>query len=330
MSTTSEKQAPSTPAAKAPSKVGRKKNPTLAILDEELDRAAQAERSSEEAGPSASKRPAKVQGPIKKAKRRKEIPIVDQEEREKSSDNDTSDSEEGSDSEATSSDSSVQSDQPRKQLKKSGFITFKNVGLISPDSKSRLRQTQKLLESVANLIPRIDREGKDALRTFAGEVAEFRDFVKELISSTKSEVPDRNPLKSRVVKNLKTLRDCLIELWEDLDPNSEMPMFGSHILDWSDQPALREILGTKTARRLRTSLKGQKKLYKPIFKKSPADIARNWLSQQERRRTNFSSQSASYSRDSRPKHQDRNQDRYQDRNEYNKGSGFGKKRGGKR
>ena len=86
---------------------------------------------------------------------------------------------------------------------------------------------------------------------------------------------------------------------EDVDVSSKMPMVGAHILDWPDQEGIKTTLGQKTARRLRTSLKGQRKLYKPIFKKSPADIARTWLSAEERRENNFDLSDAGYSRDSK-------------------------------
>jgi hypothetical protein len=319
MSTSVDKQQASgaSTVPPTPSRAGRRKNNTLTQLDEVFEGECQAERDA--ASSSSSKRPAKDQGQVKaKKKKARET----REEKESSSNDDSDPSESEGNSSASSSDGSVQSDQPKKLLKKTGFIGFKGVGIISPDSKARLRKIQRLLEGVANIIPKIDHEGKDALRTFAAEVAEFRDFVKELISSIRSEVPDLNPMKKRVVKQLKSLRDVLVELHEDVDPNSEMPMMGNHLLDWSDVEDLKAILGTKTARRLRTSLKGQKRLFKPIFRKSPADIARTWLSQQERRKSNYSSGSASFNRDARPRNSDRGGP--------SKNTGFGGRRGGKR
>ena len=292
MSTIDKPEAPTTQAIppKSVGRPGRRRNGTLADLDKELENQCREEQEGQLETSSSSKRPAKEKA--SEPKRKKKSKAAENE----SSNEDSSDQEESS--ATSSSDASVDSDEPRKKMKKSGFILFKGIGIISPDSKARFRKIQRLLESVANLVPKIDTEGKEALKEMASEVAEYRDFIKEVISSTRAEVPDRNPMKSKVVKQLKSLRDVLIELHEDLDPSSEMPMFGSHLLDWSDQEDLKKILGTKTARRLRTSLKGQKKLYKPIFKKSPAEIARTWLSADERRKKNFNSSSAGYSRDS--------------------------------
>ena len=292
MSTIDKPEVPTTQAIapKSVGRPGRRRNGTLADLDKDLEKQCREEQEEQLEASSSSKRSAKEKST--EPKRRKKNKETDTD-----SSNDDSSSPEAS-SDTSSSDTSVASDEPRKKLRKSGFILFKGVGIISPDSKARFRKVQRLLESVANLVPKIDNEGKEALKEMAGEVAEYRDFVKEVISSTRAEVPDKNPMKNRVVKQLKSLRDVLFELHEDLDPSSEMPMFGSHLLDWSDQEDLKKILGTKTARRLRTSLKGQRKLYKPIFKKSPAEIARTWLSADERRKKNFNSASAGYRRDS--------------------------------
>jgi len=314
-------------AAKTPGRPGRKKNSTLGELDAELE--GQCLQEAEEAS-SSSKRVAKDPGGPSKPKKTKKTAKKKVQE---SSDDDSDPSESDSDSDpSSSSDSSaVESDEPRRKLKKTGFISFKGVGLITPDSKARLRKIQRLLESVANLVPKIDQEGKEALKRFHEEVLEYRDFTRELIRSTRAEIPDRNPIKKRTVKQLKIIRDVLIELGEDVDVASEMPMMGAHILDWSDQEGLKKILGPKTARRLRTSLKGQRKIYKPIFKKSPADIARTWLSAEERRKKNFNPAAAGYSRDSnKGKQTSRDNQRSSNRDGYGFGggskktSGFGK------
>ena len=317
---TNDKNATTVPVVpKTPGKPGRKKNIPLSQLDAENEEECRVEESS------SSKRTSTRDSAPGKAKKAKKARKDAEPERRQDSSNDDSASSgtEFDSSESSSSDSSTKSDEPRKLAKKSGFISFKGVALITPDSKARLRKIETILKSVANLVPKIDQEGKEALKSFGREVSEYRDFVKELIRSTRSEIPDENPLKKRVVQQLKVLRDILIELYEDVDTNSEMPMMGSHLLDWSEVPALRQVLGTKTARRLRTSLKGQKKLYKPLFKKKPADIARNWMSQDERRKKNFNSSAAGYSRDS-------SRSGNSGRGGYSKNSGFGNNRGGKR
>ena len=307
-----------------PGRPGRRKNIPLADLDANLESQCQEEAKQLEEANSSTKRVAKDAGGSERTKKKKKQRTQD------SSDDGSDSSETNLDSDETSSsDCSVKSDEPRKQARRSGFIGFKGNALLTPDSKARLRKVQRLLESVANLVPKIDADGKDALKAFADEVREYTDFVKELIRSTRAEIPDKNPLKSKTVKQLKIIRETLIELGEDVDVTSEMPMMGSHILDWSDNSGLKKILGTKTARRLRTSLKGQKRMFKPIFKKSPADIARTWLSADERRKKNFNSRDAGYSRDNANSGRSRPNNSNRSGGNNSKNTGFGKNRNSK-
>jgi hypothetical protein len=54
----------------------------------------------------------------------------------------------------------------RPKLEQTGFISFKGVRLMTPDTKARLRKIRCLLESVAKLVLKIDYDEKEALNRF--------------------------------------------------------------------------------------------------------------------------------------------------------------------
>ena len=55
-------------------------------------------------------------------------------------------------------------------------------------------------------------------------------------------------------------------------------------MDFAETEELIEAIGERTARRIRTAIKGGKKLYKALFYKSAQEIATSWKSKAERAR----------------------------------------------
>ena len=132
---------------------------------------------------------------------------------------------------------------------------------------------------------RIDKYGKIKHRENFDLVAENLRFVEELVKALKSEVPREHRLKKKTVKQVKTLKHCLKELYRDLNPSSDTPQWGFHLLDWSQSDELIAVIGKSLARRVRTALKGQRKSNKTLFSKSPQEVSLTWQGRAERARS---------------------------------------------
>ena len=287
-------------AAKTPgkaSKVGRKPNGTLEEMDKDCQiQAAEKVQATEkvqdevpgnaEQEASSSKRPAEEQsGPVKKAKKKAKAQEEPQQEESSYGETSSTDSAPSSEVESSSSSSSDSSDQEKKTKKsKNGFIGFKNNVLITVDNRCNLRKILKLFKDQGSLMDRIDKYGKTKHQENFDSVAENLRFVEELFKAVKNEVPRENRLKKKTMKDVKTLKTCLQELHRDLNPASDTPQWGYHLLDWSQSEELIAVIGKSLARRIRTALKGQRKSNKLLFSKSPQEVNLTWLGRAERAR----------------------------------------------
>ena len=297
-----------TNAAKTPArtaKVGRKPNGSLEEMDQECQRQANqvtekvldpvygsdgqeasttkgsAEaRMGQEA--STSKRPAEARpGIAKKAKKKS----MDSDKSDGSSygESDSEDTDMSSEENSESSEDESSDDEVVKR--KNGFIDFKKNPLITVDNRCTLRKILKLFKDQGSLMDRIDKYGKVKHRENFDLVAENLRFIEELLKALKSEVPNENRLKKKTVRQVKTLKQCLKDLYRDLNPASDTPQWGYHLLDWSNSDELIAVIGKSLARRVRTALKGQRKSNKALFSKSPQEVSLTWASRADRSRS---------------------------------------------
>ena len=296
-----------TNAAKTPArtaKVGRKPNGSLEEMDQECQRQAKqvtekvldpvdgsdGQEASTAKGSadarmgqdaSSSKRPAETRPGIAKRAKKKANEYNESNESVEETDSSDTDMSSEEEAESTSSDSSV--DEPVKS--KNGFIDFKRNSLITVDNRCNLRRILKLFKDQGSLMDRIDKYGKIKHRENFDLVAENLRFVEELLKALKSEVPKDHRLKKKTVKQVKTLKQCLKELYRDLNPSSDTPQWGYHLLDWSQSDELIAVIGKSLARRVRTALKGQRKSNKTLFSKSPQEVSLTWQGRAERARS---------------------------------------------
>ena len=297
-----------TTAAKTPArtaKVGRKPNGSLEEMDKDCQRQANqvtekvldpidgsecqeasSSKGSDEARfgqeASSSKRPAEARpGIAKKAKKK----AMDSEKSDESSYGESDSDETDMSSEENSESSEDESSDEEPVKRKNGFIDFKRNPLITVDNRCNLRRILKLFKDQGSLMDRIDKYGKIKHRENFDLVAENLRFVEELLKALKNEVPNDNKLKKKTVKQVKTLKHCLKELYRDLNPASDTPQWGYHLLDWSNSDELIAVIGKSLARRVRTALKGQRKSNKTLFSKSPQEVSLTWASRADRSRS---------------------------------------------
>ena len=280
-----------TSSSKSTANRGRRRQGTLHQLDVENEQRAQAQQPDEQPGANVEGEANNDPGVEQAQANQPRLPSPPRERRARShspeaanfSSGSSSDSEQDSDSSSSDSEDERQQ-RPKKKAKKAkkGLLDFKRNTVITVANKGSLRQIGDYFKKVAGLMDKIDRTGKFAFRDFVSEGKDHRRFLVDVLEAVRRDTPkDHVQLKS-TISDIKTVKECLTNLLTEVDPSSEMPQWGYHILDWCASSSLQQCIGERQAQRVHTAVKGQKKTLKALFKKSPEEVYRSWLSRNER------------------------------------------------
>lgn len=282
-----------TSSSKSTANRGRRRQGTLHQLDGENEQRAQAQQSGEQQEAIADGEGIVNDQSVEQARANQpRLPSPSRERRARSPSPEAANFSSGSssDSEQDSSDSSSSDSEderrkrPKKKAKKAkqGLLEFKRNTVITVANKGSLRQIGDYFKKVAGLMDKIDRTGKFAFRDFISEGKDHRRFLIDVLEAVRRDTPKNHAQLKSTISDIKTVKECLNNLLIEVDPSSEMPQWGYHILDWCASSSLQQCIGERQAQRVHTAVKGQKKTLKALFKKSPEEVYRSWLSRHER------------------------------------------------